>query len=155
MYSLRPRQNGHHFADDIFNCIFLNENIWISIKISLKFVLKSPINNIPTLIQIMARHLPGDKPLSESMIVRLLTYCICVTLPQWGKIYWCCKTTKDKKKHIHIVIRAVCITILCICRKKLKINLMIHEKISSHLPQIPSDWNVLENHTFKIVGTSP
>ena len=25
-------------ADDIFKCIFLNENIWISIKISLKFV---------------------------------------------------------------------------------------------------------------------
>ena len=25
-------------ADDIFKCIFLNENVWISIKISLKFV---------------------------------------------------------------------------------------------------------------------
>ena len=24
-------------ADDIFNCIFLNENAWISITISLKF----------------------------------------------------------------------------------------------------------------------
>ena len=31
---LRLRQNGHHFTDDIFNCIFLNENVWISIKIS-------------------------------------------------------------------------------------------------------------------------
>ena len=36
--SLRPRQNGRHFADDIFKCIFLHENAWISIKISLKFV---------------------------------------------------------------------------------------------------------------------
>ena len=30
--------NGRHFADDIFKCIFLNENVWISLKISLKFV---------------------------------------------------------------------------------------------------------------------
>ena len=37
--TLRPRQNGRHFADDIFKCIFLNENKQISIKISLKFVL--------------------------------------------------------------------------------------------------------------------
>ena len=25
--TLRPRQNGRHFADDTFNCIFLNENV--------------------------------------------------------------------------------------------------------------------------------
>ena len=36
--TLRPRQNGRHFADVIFKCIFLNENLLISIKISLKFV---------------------------------------------------------------------------------------------------------------------
>ena len=29
---------GRHFADDIFRCISLNENVWISIKISLKFI---------------------------------------------------------------------------------------------------------------------
>ena len=52
--TLRPRQNGRHFTDDIFNCIFLNENVRISIKISLKFVPKGPINNIPALVQIMA-----------------------------------------------------------------------------------------------------
>ena len=45
---LRPRQNGHHFPDDIFECIFLNENEWISIKISPKFVPKGQINNIPS-----------------------------------------------------------------------------------------------------------
>ena len=28
-----PGQNGRHFADDIFNCIFLKENIWIAIKL--------------------------------------------------------------------------------------------------------------------------
>ena len=82
--TLRPRQNGSHFADDIFKCIFLNENIWISIKISLKFVPKGPINNIPALDQIMAWRRLGDKPLSQPMMVILLTH-ICVTRPQWVK----------------------------------------------------------------------
>ena len=80
--TLRPRQNGRHFPDDIFKCIFLNENEWISIKISLKFVPKGRINNIPSLVQIMAWRRPGDKPLSEAMVVSLLTH-ICVTRPQW------------------------------------------------------------------------
>ena len=80
--TLRPRQNGRHFADDIFKCIFLNENVWIPIKISLKFVPKGPINSIPALVQIMAWCRPGDKPLSESMMVSLPTH-ICVTRPQW------------------------------------------------------------------------
>ena len=53
---LRARQNGHHFPDDIFKCIFLNENVWILVKISLKFVPKGPINNIPALVQIMTSH---------------------------------------------------------------------------------------------------
>ena len=52
--SLRPRQNGRLFADDTFKRIFLNENVRISIKNSLKFVPKGPINNIPALVQIMA-----------------------------------------------------------------------------------------------------
>ena len=37
---LRPRQNGRHFPDDIFKCIFVNDDVWIAIKISLKFVTK-------------------------------------------------------------------------------------------------------------------
>ena len=80
--SLRPRRNGRYNADDIFKCIFLKENIWIPTKISLKFVAKGPINNIPALVQIMAWRRPGDKPLSEPMMVSLLTH-ICVTRPQW------------------------------------------------------------------------
>ena len=82
--TLRPRQNGRHFADDVFKCIFLNENVWISIKISLKFVPKGPINNIPSLVQIMAWRRSGDKPLSEATMESLLTH-ICVTRPQWVK----------------------------------------------------------------------
>ena len=93
--TLRPRQNGCHFPDDIFKCIFLNENAWISIKISLKFVPKCPINKIPALVQIMAWRRSGDKPISEPMMVSLLTH-ICVTQPQWVNkalnhtIYWLC-----------------------------------------------------------------
>ena len=79
--TLRPRQNGRHFADDTFKPIFLNTNIKISIKISLKLVPKVPINNIPALVQIMAWRRPGDKPLSEPMMVSLTTH-ICVTRPQ-------------------------------------------------------------------------
>ena len=82
--TLRPRLNGRHFADDIFKCIFLNENILIPIKISLKFVPKGPINNIPSLVQIMAWRRPGDKPLSEPMMDNLPTH-LCVTRPHWVK----------------------------------------------------------------------
>ena len=66
---LRPRQNGRHFPDDIFKCVFLNENVQISIKISLKFVARGPINNIPALAQKMAWRRPGDKSLSGPMMV--------------------------------------------------------------------------------------
>ena len=82
--TLRPRQNGRHFADDIFTCIFLYENARILLEISLKFVPKDAINNIPALVQIMAWRRLGDKPLSEPMMVWLLTH-ICVTRPQWVK----------------------------------------------------------------------
>ena len=80
--TLRPRQNRRHFADDIFKCIFLNENVWILINISLKFVPKRSIDHIPALVQIMAWRRPGDKPLSEPMMISLPTH-ICVTRPQW------------------------------------------------------------------------
>ena len=81
---MRPRQNGRRFADDTFKRIFLDKNARISIKISLKFVPMGPINNNPALVQIMAWRRPGDKPLSEPMVVSLLTH-KCVTRPQWLK----------------------------------------------------------------------
>ena len=84
LITLRPRQNGRHFADEIFKWIFLNENvwIWIPIKITLKFVPQGPINNIPALVQIMVWRRPGDKPLSGPMTLRVPTH-TCVTRPQW------------------------------------------------------------------------
>ena len=68
--SLRPKQNRRNFADDVFKCNFLKENVWIPIKISLKFVPEGPINNIPALAQMMAWRRTGDKPLSEPMMTQ-------------------------------------------------------------------------------------
>ena len=81
--TLRPRQNSRHFPD-IFKCILLNGSVWISNTISLKFVPKSPINDIPALVQIMAWRRPGDKPLSELLVIRLSTH-MRVNGPQWIK----------------------------------------------------------------------
>ena len=65
LYTLRPRQTHSHFADDTFKWIFLNENLWISLKIFLKFIPKVQINNTPSLVRIMAWCLSGAKALSE------------------------------------------------------------------------------------------
>ena len=56
----RAKQICCHFADDNFKCIFFNENVGISFKISLKFVPKVWINDIPAMVQIMAWRQPGD-----------------------------------------------------------------------------------------------
>ena len=63
-------------ADNIFKCIFLNENVRITLKISLKIVPKVRVNKIPALVQIMAWHRPGDKPFSEPIMVCMVYWCI-------------------------------------------------------------------------------
>ena len=45
-----PEQNGCHFADGIFKCIFMNEKFCILIWISLKFVLKGLIDTMSALV---------------------------------------------------------------------------------------------------------
>ena len=80
--SLRPRRNARFNADDIFKRIFLKENVWIPTIISLTFVPMGQINNIQALDQILVWSRPGDKPLSEPMMISSLTH-ICVTRPQW------------------------------------------------------------------------
>ena len=98
--TLRPRQHGRYFPDDIFKCIFLNENVGIPIKISMKFVPKGSINIIPALVQIMAWRRPGDKPLSEPMVVSLPTH-ICVTRTQWVKMSICIVFKHTLEMNIH------------------------------------------------------
>ena len=61
---------SRHFAGNIFTCIFLNENVWTYIK----FVPKGPIDNVPALVQIMARCRQGNRPLSEPTMLSLLTH---------------------------------------------------------------------------------
>ena len=69
--TLRSEQNGRHWADDIFNCIFLNENVGVMIQIWLKFVPGCPIDNKSALVQVMAWCLTGTKPLPELMLTKL------------------------------------------------------------------------------------
>ena len=64
LMTLRLRQDCHHFTQDIFKFIFLTENVWILLKISLKFVPEVRINNISALA---TSHY----------------------LNQWWLIYWC------------------------------------------------------------------
>ena len=76
---LRPRQNCCHFANGIFKCIFLHENVWILPRVSLEFAPWVSINNILVLVQIMA----WCQSLFEPMMVSLLMH-ICITRLRWG-----------------------------------------------------------------------
>ena len=58
--------------DGIFKCIFLNKNDQITIQISEKFVPRSPIDNKPTLVQLMAWRRTGDKPLPEPVMTQFI-----------------------------------------------------------------------------------
>ena len=69
-------------ADDIFKCIFFNENVRIFIQISLKFVPKGPIDNKSALVQVMAWCQTGNKPLPGPLLAQFTsTY-----VRHWGEI---------------------------------------------------------------------
>ena len=57
-------------SQTIFSSAFSSKYL-TSIKISLKFIPKGSISNIPALVQIKAWRWPGDKPLSEPMMINL------------------------------------------------------------------------------------
>ena len=80
------------FRDDLSKCIFWNENVWILINISLKFVPKGEINIIPALVQIMYWCRSGDKPLSDPMMFSLLTH-LCVIPHEWDNDEACYPVT--------------------------------------------------------------
>ena len=77
--TLMPRWNGRHFR-----LILLHEKCWILIQIYLKYILIGPVNNNPTLVQIMAWQWTGDEPLSEPMMIQF-TDAYIPTQPQWVK----------------------------------------------------------------------
>ena len=59
---------GVILADDTYKCIFLTEKDRIQIQMSLKFVARIPVDIKPALVQVMAWHRTGDKPLPEPMM---------------------------------------------------------------------------------------
>ena len=104
------------FSQTTFSNVFFNGNIWISIKISLKFVPKGPINNISALVQIMAWCRPGNKSLPKPMMASLLTH-ICVTRPQWVNHGVCLTLLIPNPEYfrqprsMHVLIRKKCFPI--------------------------------------------
>ena len=61
--TLSTEQNGHHFAEDIFKCTSVNKNAW-----KFHWSLWVPLENKPTMVQVMAWCRPGDRPLFESIL---------------------------------------------------------------------------------------
>ena len=74
-----PEPNGRHFGRRHSQKVFLEWNGRIPIQIPLKFVPKSPIENKPALVQVMAWPLTGDDPLPEPMIIQFIDAYICGT----------------------------------------------------------------------------
>ena len=72
--TLRLRQSGRHFADDISKITFLYEICCILIKISMKFFTRGPINMKSASVQITAWHKTDDKPLSEPMMANFMPH---------------------------------------------------------------------------------
>ena len=98
-YRIIPIRSAWHL-DTVNDGIFFNGNIWIWIKNSLKFVPKGSINDIPSLVQIMVWHQPGNKQLSEPIMVISPTH-ICVTWHQWveGHVCW---EQQEKMWHLNM-----------------------------------------------------
>ena len=79
-----PVQNSRRFADEISECIFMNENVWIWIKISLKVVPMGLIDNKWALVRVMAWRWSGDKPFSETILTRFTD----VYMRHYGEMIW-------------------------------------------------------------------
>ena len=101
--TLRLRQNCYHFGDDILKYILLIETASISLKILLTFVPKIRINNILALVQMMPWRRPGDKLLSEPMMVSILTH-ICISRSQCGHEWMWSQNDKTSSMKLHGLI---------------------------------------------------
>ena len=88
-----PGQNGRHFTGDIFKSIFLNENVSISILISLKFVPNGLIDNTAALVWVMTWRWTGDKPLPEPMLTHF-------TEVGWGSPKWKLNTMPQMQQSV-------------------------------------------------------
>ena len=83
--TLRPRKMAD-ISQTTFSNVFSSMKMFeFRFKFHWSFYPEGLINNIPSLVRIMAWRRPGDKPLSEPMVARLPTH-ICITRPQWVNI---------------------------------------------------------------------
>ena len=60
---MKPEQNGCHFAEDIFKCIFSKENLYISIQSI--FIIVDLIDNESPLVQVNVCPQTDYKPWPE------------------------------------------------------------------------------------------
>ena len=70
IWHISRRQNGWNFSDNIFKCILVNENHFISIQISLKFVHKGSSYHKSALVQIKTWRQIADTPLLQPSVDR-------------------------------------------------------------------------------------
>ena len=136
----------------IFKYIFLNAKVWIAIIVSLKFIPKGPIDNLPALVQIMGWRWPGDKLLSKSMMAQfidaykrhLTSVSQCVDSKQFNRnsmfpkictrILFCCGYTCIMSSWcIHIFFFRVTSLTLYDCSNANAVTLRDMGKISWHL----------------------
>ena len=74
---LPPEQDGRHFADDKFKCIFMNNMFCILTSISLTFVLKGPNGNKSVLVQLMAwRQTGGISGIATNHAYRVILFLV-------------------------------------------------------------------------------
>ena len=100
-------------ASDNFKHIFLNENVGISTKISLKFVPKSPIDSKSALVQVMAWRRTGDKllPGPTAMPIQFadayMRHLITGKLPTASAVHWFCEAVQLRPLTIYTVISRI------------------------------------------------
>ena len=86
------------FARRHFHYISLNENVNISIQISLNYVTDDPIDNKATLIQIMAQSWTDDKPSPEAIMTKFIApHVVTLTVASCTRSALHEKTNKQKK----------------------------------------------------------
>ena len=102
--TLRPRQDGCLFADDILKCIFLNLNSRIPNTISWKYVAWRLIDNKPSMVQIMGCRRAGDKP-----IIWTIDGIYCETRPRWPR-----RSSWRHKRFSHYIAIVFVFTVYCV-----------------------------------------
>ena len=85
--TLGLKQNNRHIVDNIFKCIFLNENVWLSIEISLTFVPREQL----TILHHWFRQWFGTYQVTSHY------------LHQWWLVYWCIYASLSLNELIQMV----------------------------------------------------